>query len=130
MENKPFNAELMGYNGILIRQTVRSGRTVHSDGHVVVLGDVNPGAKITARGDVLIWGKLRGTVHAAIDDENPQVVVCALTMMPNQLRIGEYLATTPWGTPQPTFPEIAMVRDGRIVVERWQPAIMKDDAPL
>lgn len=52
-----------GIPGVMIRRTLRSGRTVHSRGHVVVYGDVNPGAQIIATGDIIIWGKLRGTAH-------------------------------------------------------------------
>ena len=46
------------------RGTVRAGEHLEVDGAVLVLGDVNPGARISARGDVLIWGRLRGIAHA------------------------------------------------------------------
>jgi septum site-determining protein MinC len=74
----------------LIKRTLRNGRTIHSDGHVIVLGDVNAGAMIIAAGDVIVWGKLRGTVHAgARGDES--AVVCALYLAPTQLRIAGYI---------------------------------------
>ena len=43
-----------------VHGTLRSGRVVRFDGDVVLIGDVNPGAKIIATGDVLILGKLKG----------------------------------------------------------------------
>jgi len=53
--------------GLFMKRTVRSGQTVQYPGHVPILGDVNPGDQIVAGGDVVIWGRLRGTVHAGGD---------------------------------------------------------------
>lgn len=50
----PIDPEERGTQGVLVKRTLRNGRTVHSDGHVVVLGDVNAGAVITAGGDVVV----------------------------------------------------------------------------
>lgn len=104
--------------GVLIRRTLRSGRTVHSNGHVVILGDVNPGAEIIATGDVIVWGKLRGNVHAGADGDE-SAIVCALDMNPNQLRIGRYITTSPPDNRRKPKPEVASVRAGQIVVETW-----------
>lgn len=115
-ETKPVNPEETGTRGVIFRRTLRSGRTIHSEGHVVVFGDVNPGAKVIAAGDVVVWGKLRGTVHAgALGDET--AVVCALDMNPNQLRIASYIVTSPPGKRRNILPEVASIRDNQIVVE-------------
>ena len=115
-ETAPVNPEESGNHGVIFRRTLRSGRTIHSEGHVVVFGDVNPGAKVIAAGDVVIWGKLRGTVHAgALGDES--AVVCALDMNPNQLRIASYIVTSPPGKRNDILPEVARIRDNQIVVE-------------
>ncbi len=114
----PIDPEEVGTTGVLVKRTLRSGRTVRSGGHVVVLGDVNPGAEIIAGGDVIVWGRLRGLVHAgAHGDES--AVVCALDMTPMQLRIAGYIATSPDDKRRKPRPEVAMVRDNRIVVEAW-----------
>ncbi len=104
---------------VLVRRTLRSGNSLHYAGHVVVIGDVNPGAEIIARGDVVVWGRLRGMVHAGAEG-NEQAVVCALDLSPTQLRIGGQVALTPKrrGKPQP---ELARVQDGRVVAETWEP---------
>ena len=108
-----------GTAGVLIKRTLRSGRLVHSDGHVVVLGDVNAGAEIVAAGDVIVWGRLRGRVHAgATGDES--AIVCALDMTPTQLRIAGYIVTSPMDKQRKPKPEMALVRDAQIVVEAWQ----------
>ena len=115
-EMMPFNPEETGASGVLFRRTLRSGRTIHSDGHVVVIGDVNPGAKIIAAGDIIVWGKLRGTVHAGADGSE-SAIVCALDMNPSQLRIAGYIVTSPPGKRENIVPEVALIRDNHIIVE-------------
>ena len=95
-ETLPVDPEETGTRGVLFRRTLRSGRTIHSDGHVIVFGDVNPGAKVIAAGDIVIWGKLRGTAHAGVNGDET-AIVCALDMNPSQLRIASYIVTSPPG---------------------------------
>ncbi len=115
-ETAPVNPEETGTYGTLFKRTLRSGRTIHSEGHIVVFGDVNPGAKVIAAGDIVIWGKLRGYVHAGANgDEN--AVVCALDMNPSQLRIAGYRVTSPPDKRKKIVPEVALVRDNQIIVE-------------
>jgi septum site-determining protein MinC len=104
--------------GIVVRRTLRSGQAMRHAGHVILIGDVNPGAEIVAGGDVVVWGKLRGTVHAGAmgDDE---ALVCALEMAPSQIRIGSHVARSPERGRRPKFAEIASVQQGGIVVESW-----------
>jgi septum site-determining protein MinC len=104
---------------VLVRRTLRSGHSLQYAGHVVVIGDVNPGAEIVATGDVVVWGRLRGMVHAGAEGDE-QVVVCALDLSPTQLRIGGQVAVTPKrrGKPQP---ELARVMNGQVIAETWDP---------
>jgi len=113
-----FSPEEDGTFGVMIRRTLRSGRTVHSQGHVVVFGDVNPGAEIIAAGDVIVWGRLRGNVHAGANGEE-SAIVCALDMVPTQLRIAGYITTSPPDKKHKPKPEIALIRDNQIIVEAW-----------
>jgi len=115
-ETQPVNPEESGTRGILFRRTLRSGRTIHSDGHVVVFGDVNPGAKVIAVGDIIVWGKLRGMAHAGAQGDE-RAVVCALDMNPNQLRIAGYIVTSPPDKRKKIVPEIARIRNHQIIVE-------------
>lgn len=115
----PFSPEEDGTVGVMIRRTLRSGRTVHSQGHVVVYGDVNPGAEIVAAGDVIIWGRLRGNVHAGANGDT-SAIVCALDMIPTQLRIAGYITVSPAEKRRKPKPEIALIRDDQIVVENWE----------
>lgn len=106
-------------DAVLVRKTLRSGNSIQHSGPVVVIGDVNPGAEIVSAGDVVVWGRLRGMVHAGADgDEN--AIVCALDLSPTQLRIAGKIALTPKrrGKPQP---EIARLQEGQVVAENWDP---------
>ena len=103
---------------LFLRRTVRSGQAIHHPSTIVVLGDVNPGAEIVAGGDIIVWGVLRGMVHAGYPD-NDNVCICALQLAPVQLRIAHLLSRPPEGTDVQAMPEVATIRNGRIVVETW-----------
>lgn len=119
-DNTQISPEESGITGVLIRRTLRSGRTVHSNGHVVIYGDVNPGSEIIAIGDVIVWGRLRGNVHAGANGDE-KAVVCALDMTPTQLRIAGYIVTSPAAEKRhKPRPEVASVRSNQIVVEAWE----------
>ncbi len=108
-----------GEQAIIVRRTLRSGYRLQHPGHVIVIGDVNPGAEIIAGGNVLVWGHLRGVVHAGAEGDE-SAVVCALDLSPTQLRIAGHIAITPQrrGKPQP---EIAHVQNGQVQAEPWNP---------
>ena len=110
---------LTGEEAVLVRRTLRSGYSLQYVGHVVVIGDVNPGSEIVAGGDVVVWGRLRGMVHAGAEG-NQDAIICAMDLTPTQLRIADHIATTPkrQGKPQP---EVARIVDGQVVAVPWQP---------
>jgi septum site-determining protein MinC len=103
---------------LFLRRTVRSGQAIHHHSNIVVLGDVNPGAEVVAGGDVIVWGVLRGMVHAGYPD-NEGALVCALLLAPVQLRIAHLLSRPPEGLEVQPRPEVASIRQGQIVVETW-----------
>lgn len=104
--------------GLLLKETIRSGRSIYYEGHVAIIGDVNPGAEIIAAGDVIVWGRLRGLVHAgAMGDET--AVICALDLNPTQLRIADQIAIPPDTRRGTAVPEQAAIREGQIVAEPW-----------
>jgi septum site-determining protein MinC len=105
---------------MMVRRTLRSGVRLHHPGSIVVIGDVHPGAEVIAGGDVVVWGKLHGTVHAgAFGDE--EAVVCALDLAPTQLRIGRYITRSPDDRRRKAQPETGRVRNGSIEVIPWSP---------
>ena len=56
---------------------LRSGRSIEYDGSVVLLGDVNPGAQIKAKGNILVLGAIKGTVHAGCDGSRRYCRICS-----------------------------------------------------
>ena len=107
-------------NALLLLETMRSGRSVYHDGHITIVGDVNPGAQVIAAGHVVVWGRLRGLVHAGAQGDT-SAVICALQLTPTQLRIANHIAIPPEEADGGvSFPEMATVRNGQIVADPWR----------
>jgi len=102
------------------RGTLRSGDHLQVDGSVLVLGDVNPGARVSANGDVRVWGRLRGIAHAG-QAGNTAARVVALQLRPLQLRIAGAVARGPEDLPPPGFSEEALLLDGAIAIRPAEP---------
>lgn len=111
------SSSISGEEAIFVKRTLRSGHKVMHQGHVVVLGDVNPGAEIIAGGNIIVWGRLRGTVHAGAQGKG-DAVVCALELTPTQLRIADRISISPADT-EKHEPEIARLKDGQVIASAW-----------
>jgi septum site-determining protein MinC len=102
------------------RGTLRSGDHLQVEGSVLLLGDVNPGARISAGGHVLVWGRLRGMAHAGCGgDSNARIV--ALQLRPLQLRIADAVARGPEDRPPAGLAEEALLVDGTIRIDPASP---------
>jgi septum site-determining protein MinC len=105
---------------VVHRGTLRSGDHLQTQGTLLVLGDVNPGARISAAGHVLVWGRLRGTAHAGCNGDTGARIV-ALQLRPLQLRIATTVARGPDGSPPPGLAEEAKIVNGTIQIDPAQP---------
>lgn len=108
--------------GLFLRSTLHPGQSVRFAGDVCVLGDVPMGAEVLADGDVVVWGALRGLVHAGVGG-NDEAMVCALQLTPSQLSIASVTSRFPMSDPPgdaPVSPEIARLDRGHIIVEAWR----------
>lgn len=106
-------------SGQFYKGTLRSGQILESETSVVVLGDVNPGAKVIAVGNIVVLGALKGTACAGITG-NEKAFVVALEMNPVQIRIGDVIARSTDKKQKPqkvTDPQIAFVENGNIYVD-------------
>ncbi len=79
---------------LYIHRTLRSGQSISSEGNIVIIGDVNPGAEIIAKGDITVWGILAGIAHAGSDGNNYSKIR-ALKLNAIQIRIGNVFARRP-----------------------------------
>ena len=93
-EVKRNNKETEKLPTLYIHRTLRSGQSLTSEGNIVVIGDVNPGAEIVAKGDITVWGVLGGIAHAG-SDGNTYSRIRALKLNAIQLRIGDIFARRP-----------------------------------
>ncbi len=118
-EHDPANTIVVeGTDGLLVRKRVRSGQVLRHPGHIVVIGDVNPGAALIAGGDIIVWGRLQGSAHAgALGDEN--AVVCALDLMPSLLRIADATRVSSNEKRRQPKPETALLQEQQILLVAW-----------
>lgn len=93
---------------LYLQSTVRSGVEIRHPGTIVIFGDLNPGGKAIAAGDILVWGRLRGIAHAGAQG-NYQCRIAALQMEFTQLRIADAVARAPKLRPRRLSPELAFM---------------------
>lgn len=117
--------------GQFYRGTLRSGQVIESDSSIVILGDVNPGAKVVSSGNVVVLGALKGTVYAGVTGNESSFVV-ALEMSPMQIRIGDIIArcsdTQVKSKNKKVKPEtkIAFVENDNIYIETLNKEVLND----
>tara|TARA_Y100001968_G_scaffold96109_1_gene86224 strand:- start:62 stop:721 length:660 start_codon:yes stop_codon:yes gene_type:complete len=95
--------------------TVRSGEYIESAGDLLILGDVNPGAKVSAEGNIIVWGRLLGIAHAG-SKGNSSATISALQLRPLQIRIAKKIARGPKEKPQIGLAEQASIDSEEIVI--------------
>jgi len=98
--------------------TVRSGDRITSDGNLCIIGDVNPGAIVSAKKNIYVWGKLLGIAFAGKDGEKNSSIA-SLYLNPLQLRIAEVVAIGPKEKPKKYYPEIAVIDEQTINIKPY-----------
>lgn len=101
-----------------IERTLRSGTRVEFAGNLIVVGDVNPGAEVVAEGNVIVWGRVRGLVHAGAGGDM-SAFVCGLDLSAAQIRVGG-VAAVPSERSGESRPVKYFLEDGIIKSEFWQ----------
>lgn len=121
--------ELSSQTGQFYKGTLRSGQMLETESSLIILGDVNPGANIVAKGNIIILGSLKGNVYSGANG-NEDAFVVALEMAPMQIRIGSVIARSNDSTgkqkPMGNGPMIAFVEDGNIYIEKLDKDILND----
>lgn len=87
-------AELNHATGQFYKGNLRSGQVLETETSIIIIGDVNPGASVISKGNVIVLGALKGTVFAG-SDGNTAAFVVALEMAPVQIRIADKIAVAP-----------------------------------
>jgi len=80
-----------GSDTVFHKGSLRSGQSIETPGSAVIIGDVNPGGEITAGGNIVVLGALKGLAHAGAYG-NGDAFVAAIVLSPVQLRIANMIA--------------------------------------
>ena len=108
--------------------TLRSGQEVVRNHSIVIMGDVNNGARVEAGGNVIVIGKLKGVVHAGLNGTDNAYIV-ALDMKPVQLRINNSFGRASdeiMNESSSTLPQIAFLEGGMIAIETIDNKVLKE----
>ena len=103
---------------IFHKATVRSGDRISSNGNLCIIGDVNPGAIVSAKKNIYVWGKLLGIAFAGKGGDN-NASIASLYLNPLQLRISDVIAIGPKDKPKNYYPEIAVVDKQTIIIKPY-----------
>lgn len=104
-----------------VRKTIISGEIVEYDKNLVIIGDVEVGAKVVAGGNVFVLGSLLGSVHAGAGGGRNAAVV-AMKLMPEELLISDLSVKVKQSAIKRMFsnvPEIAYVVGNAIKIEQY-----------
>ena len=116
VKNKLLLFNLKKKDDILHKATVRSGDRISSNGNLCIIGDVNPGAIVSAKKNIYVWGKLLGVAFAG-NTGNNNASIASLYLNPLQLRIADVIAIGPKDKPQNHYPEIALIDKQTIIIK-------------
>ena len=114
------------FNGInegktkFIKKTIRGGQSVDYPGNIIIIGDINSGAEVSAGGNIIVLGSIKGNVRAGIG-RNKKSIIAAFFMQPELMQISDVLTISPDDGLKPSYPEVAKIKDGYIVVEPYLP---------
>ncbi len=103
---------------LLHKGTVRSGERISSTGNLCIIGDVNPGAIVSAKKNIYVWGKLLGIAFAGKNGNN-NASISSLYLNPLQLRISDVVAIGPKDKPKNSYPEIAVIDNKSIIIKPY-----------
>ncbi|KUK53669.1 MAG: putative septum site-determining protein MinC [Desulfotomaculum sp. 46_296] len=70
----------------LIFATIRSGQEIEAISNLIIVGDVNPGARLYSGGSIVIFGRCFGSVNAGVPGRNKSTIT-ALLLNPVHLSI-------------------------------------------
>ncbi len=103
---------------VLQKGTIRSGERISSNGNLCIIGDVNPGAIVSAKKNIYVWGKLLGIAFAG-KGGNINASISSLYLSPLQLRIADVIAIGPKDKPKNSYPEIAFIDNQTIIIKPY-----------
>lgn len=108
------------FDGQFYRGTLKKRQLLEAESSVIILGNVESGAKVMAKGNVVVMGTINGIVHAGING-NRNAFISALNMNPKILKIGDigvkYRNKLQMTSDMDYIPKIAIVEGERIYID-------------
>ncbi len=122
--------ELGSNTGQFYKGNLRSGQVLTFETGVIIIGDVNVGAQVVSKGNIVVLGTLKGTAFAG-SSGNEKAFVVALEMEPVQIRIGDVIGRSPDKVGKHVGkdakePKIAFCEDGNIYIEPLVRDVLSD----
>ena len=119
--------ELSNNTGQFYKGILRSGASLEFETSVIIIGDVNHGARVVSKGNIIILGSLKGTAFAGATGNTNSFVV-ALDMSPTQIRIADTIARAPDKPVKDEVKEakIAFLEEGNIYIEPLNKNVLQD----
>lgn len=119
--------ELNNNTGQFYKGILRSGASLEFETSVIIIGDVNHGARVVSKGNIIVLGALKGNAFAGATGNTNSFVV-ALDMSPTQIRIADTIARAPDKPQKQEVKEakIAFLEDGNIYIEPLNKNILPD----
>lgn len=118
--------------GQFYKGTLHSGQVLEVETSVVVIGDVNPGAKIVAKGNIVVLGSLDGYAYAGAAGD-PGAFVAALHMNPIQIKIADCLGRSEDKSPLERLrrkkhlePQVAYIKEEAIHIDVMRNGIFEN----
>ena len=114
--------------GQFYKGNLRSGQVFECETSVIILGDVNPGAKVVSKGNIIVLGSLKGNAYAGAAG-NDKAFIMALDMAPVHIKIADLFARPAEEKQkknQIKEPMIVYVEDGNIYIEPFSRNVMND----
>lgn len=119
--------ELSNATGQFYKGNLRSGQVLETETSVIIIGDVNPGASVVSKGNIIVLGSLKGTAFAGASG-NENSFVLSLDMNPGQIRIADIIARAPDHPSKEEAKEtkIAFLEEGNIYIEPLNKKVLND----
>lgn len=119
--------ELSNNTGQFYKGILRSGASLEFETSVIIIGDVNHGARVVSKGNIIVLGSLKGNAFAGATGNTNSFVV-ALDMSPTQIRIADTIARAPDKPVKDEVKEakIAFLEDSNIYIEPLNKGILQD----
>ncbi len=126
-ENEPYwrtlleqaQERVIQQRGLIHKGSLENHQVLQSESDLVVLGNVEPGARVESAGNIVIVGGLYGATHAGMGGDH-SAFISAITMRPKKMLIGKIEARIPHVYQEDSSiqgPKIAVVDGHRIYID-------------